>query len=219
MTSVLSAGNGLLFSATRTLFGMSMEGTAPKFFSKTLKSGVPIYCVLASLSVGLLAFLQASNNSAKVLTWLVYLITACQLLNYFSVCLTYRHFYSALKHQGIDRNSLPYKSRFQPYTSYIAMFSTALMLFLLGYDLFIKGGWSLLYFFLDYTFLAVFPLAVIFWKVVKRTKYVKPGTADLTVDGMVPAIDQYEQSIADDSDPTLHGAIKGIFEGMRMKMK
>jgi yeast amino acid transporter len=213
MTSVLSAGNGLLFSATRTLYGMSKEGTAPKFFSKTLKSGVPVYCVLASLSVGLLAFLQTSNSSAKVLTWLVYLITACQLLNYFATALTYRHFYSALKHQGVDRNTLPYKGKFQPYTSYIAMFFTALMLFLLGYDLFITGGWDILYFFLDYTFLAVFPLAVVFWKVVKRTKYVKPGTADLTVDGMVPAIDQYERSTAEETNGKVEGLLDRFFNG------
>lgn len=219
MTSVLSAGNGILFAATRTLYGMSLEGTAPKFFSKTLKSGVPIYSVLGGLSVGLLAFLQSSNSSAKVLTWLVYLITACQLLNYFSTALTYRHFYAALKQQGIDRDTLPYKGKFQPYTSYVAMFATALMLFLLGYDLFITGGWDILYFFLDYTFLGVFPLAVLFWKIVKKTKYIRPGTADLTVGGLVPAIDKYERSSEEETAPSkgLESVLDRLFNGKGTK--
>jgi len=218
MTSVLSAGNGILFSATRTLYGMSLEGTAPKFFSKTLKSGVPVYSVLAGLSVGLLAFLQSSNSSAKVLTWLVYLITACQLLNYFSTALTYRHFYAALKQQGVDRNRLPYKGKFQPYTSYVAMFATTLMLLLLGYDLFITGGWDILYFFLDYTFLGVFPLAVIFWKVVKKTKYVMPGTADLTVGGLVPEIDEYERCLEEEKPSTgVEGFFDRLFNGKAVK--
>ncbi|KXS97305.1 hypothetical protein AC578_10723 [Pseudocercospora eumusae] len=72
----------------------------------------------------------------------------------------------------LDRRSLPYLGKFQPYCSYVAMFGCLLMLLLLGFDLFLADGWSVMYFFLDYTFLA-------------ETKYVKAGTADLTVGGLV----------------------------------
>lgn len=188
MTSVLSSGNGIFFAATRTLYGMALEGTAPKFFSKTLKSGVPYYAVATVIAFSCLAFLQASNSSAKVLTWLVDLVTACQLLNYFAVALTYRHFHAAVVQQNLDRRSLPYRGKFQPYCSYVAMFGCLLMLLLLGFDLFVADGWSVIYFFLDYTFLAAFPLAVLFWKLLRKTKYVKPGTADLTVGGLVSQV-------------------------------
>ncbi|GME65054.1 hypothetical protein GTA08_BOTSDO02731 [Neofusicoccum parvum] len=213
MTSVLSSGNGILFAATRTLHGMSLNGTAPRFFSKTLKSGVPIWSVVAGLAFCLLAFLQVSNSSAKVLNWLVDLITACQLLNYFSVALTYRHFFSALKRQGIDRNTLPYRGRLQPYASYVAMFATALMLLLLGYDLFIAGGWDVTYFFLDYTFLAAFPLAFVLWKVAKRTTYVRPGTADLSVGGLVQEIEAYERAFVARAKGRVEGVLDRVFNG------
>jgi amino acid transporter len=196
MTSVLSSGNGILFSATRTLYGMSLNGTAPRFFSKTMKSGVPIYAVLAGLAFCCLAFLQVRSSSAQVLVWLVDLITACQLLNYFSVALTYRQFYTALRLQGVDRRTLPYRGKFQPYAAYIAMVGCVVMLLLLGFDVFIAGGWDLTFFFLDYTFLAVFPIAFGLWKILRRTRFVEPGKADLTVERLVSGIDEYEKVLA-----------------------
>lgn len=217
MTSVLSSGNGIFFAATRTLYGMGLDGTAPRLFSKTLKSGVPIYAVMMALIFCCLAFLQVKSSSAEVLTWLVDLITACQLLNYFSVALTYRHFYASLKKQGIDRQTLPYRSKFQPYASYVAMFGCGLMLLLLGYDLFIAGGWDITYFFLDYTFLAAFPLAVVFWKVIKRTTYVRPGKADLKVGGLVLEIDEYEQFATPESRGWTTVAVDRLLRRTKLK--
>lgn len=100
MTSILSAGNGLLYAAARTLHGMSLEGHAPRIFSRCTKQGVPIWALAFSLSFCLLAFLQVKSSSAVVMTYLVDLITCCQMLNYGFTALTYRHFYSALKKQG-----------------------------------------------------------------------------------------------------------------------
>ncbi|KAH7024416.1 amino acid permease [Microdochium trichocladiopsis] len=192
MTSIFSAGNGLLFSATRVLHGMSLTGYAPKVFSKCTKGGVPVYALAFALSFCLLAFLQASSSSAKVLTYLVDLVTCCQLLNYGFTAFTYRHFYSALKKQGIDRGALPYKGRFQPYTSYVAMGGTAIMLFFSGYYLFTDGGWDVMWFFLNYGMIIFFVLAAGGWKLLKKSRYVKPGTADLSMGGLKEEIDTYE---------------------------
>lgn len=192
LTSVFSSGNGLTYAATRSLFGMAVEGRAPKFFAYTTKRGVPIFAAIGSLSFCLLAFLCVKNSSADVLTWLVYLITACQLLNYLGTCITYLHFRRACRVQGMPRENLPYKARFQPYGTYYAIFGLVLFLLLLGYDLFFPGGWSYLYFFLDYSMLAAFPLAMLAWKVIKKTKYVRPEDADLGLGTTKAEIDNYE---------------------------
>lgn len=192
MTSIFSAGNGLLFSATRTLHGMSLEGHAPRFFSWCTKGGVPLYALLFSLCFCLLAFLQVNSSSGVVLTYLVDLVTCCQLINYGFTALTYRHFYAALARQGVSRDSLPYKGRFQPYTSYFAMGGTLFMLLAAGYDLFIDGGWDVMWFFLDYGMIAFFVIAFVGWKVVFRSRYVRPGTADLSLGGLREEIDNYE---------------------------
>jgi len=192
LTSVFSSGNGLTYAATRSLFGMAVEGRAPKFFAYTTKRGVPIFAAIGALSFCLLAFLCVQNSSASVLTWLVYLITACQLLNYFGTCITYLHFRRACQVQGVPRETLPYKARFQPYASYYALFGLGLFMLLLGYDLFFPGGFSYLYFFLDYSMLAAFPLAIFAWKVIKKTKYVRAADADLGLGTTKAEIDNYE---------------------------
>lgn len=126
--------------------------------------------------------------------YLIILITANQLLNHFSVSLTYIHFYRSLKTQGIDRNTLPYKGRFQPYTSYIAVVATGIIIVLLGFDLFVDfpNNWSIKYFFLDYAMLAFFAFMFLGWKIFKGTRYVQPGTADLSLGEAKNEIDAYE---------------------------
>ncbi|EMD94369.1 hypothetical protein COCC4DRAFT_43835 [Bipolaris maydis ATCC 48331] len=192
MTSIFSAGNALLYAATRTLHGMSLEGHAPRFFSRCTKNGVPIWSLAFSLLFCLLAFLQVNSSSAIVLTYLVDLVTCCQMLNYGFTAVTYRHFFSALQKQGISRDTLPYKGRFQPYTSYLAMAGTLFVLLMAGYDLFLDGGWDVMWFFLDYGMIGFFILAFVFWKLVWRSKYVRPGTADLGLGGLKEQIDTYE---------------------------
>lgn len=193
MTSVFSAGNGLLFSATRTLHGMALEGHAPRVFARCTRAGVPLWALLFSLAFCLLAFLQVSNSSAAVLTYLVDLVTCCQLLNYLFTAVTYRHFYAALAARGgVGRDALPYRGRFQPYSSYVAMGGTAFMLLAGGYDLFLDGGWDVKWFFLDYAMIGFFFLAFCGWKLCRRSRYIRPGTADLSLGGLKEEIDNYE---------------------------
>ncbi|KAI0485038.1 putative general amino acid permease [Xylariaceae sp. FL0804] len=192
MTSIFSAGNGLLFSAARTLHGMSLAGHAPRLLSRCTRRGVPVYCLAVALAFCLLAFLQVGSSSADVLDYLVDLVTCCQLLNYCSTCVTYLHFRAALRRQGVPRDALPYRGRFQPYAAYFAIFFTALIALLLGYDIFLAGGWSVKWLFLDYAMIGFFIVMFVAYKVVRRTRYVQPGTADLSLGGLKDEIDAYE---------------------------
>lgn len=69
MLSVFSAGNSYVFCASRTLYGMALERKMPRFLTKCTGSGVPVYCVLFTIAISLLAFLGVSNDSSKVLGW------------------------------------------------------------------------------------------------------------------------------------------------------
>jgi yeast amino acid transporter len=110
-----------------------------------------------------------------------------------SACISYVHFYYSLKRQGISRDTLPYKSRFQPYAAYIGIVMTILMNLLLGFD--ILSPFEVKWFFLDYTLLAAFPVAFVAWKVVKKTKYHPLGTGDLGLGGQVKEVDDYEDLV------------------------
>lgn len=115
MTSIFSAGNSYVFCASRTLFGLALEGKVPRFLARCTNTGVPIYCVGVTLAISMLSFLQVSNNAAVVFQWyvcsgprtqqeqrgnnrvhyrFVNLVTASQLLNYAIISFTYIRFHN-----------------------------------------------------------------------------------------------------------------------------
>ncbi|KAF4963465.1 hypothetical protein FSARC_8514 [Fusarium sarcochroum] len=196
VTTIFSAGNAYTYCATRTLYSLSLDGQAPKFFQKTTKAGVPLYCLLLTMVFPLLSFLTVSNGTATVITWLVNLVTAAQVLDYVIICITYLRFYKACKAQNLDRRSLPYYGWGQPYCAWVALvFMTALVCGY-GYEVFLPGHWDLGSFFTYYTMLLLAPVLYIGWKVTKKTKIVKPELADLIWDA--PIIDALEAETMDE---------------------
>lgn len=54
LTAIFSAGNSYVYCASRTLFGLALEGKAPRFFTHCTKAGVPIWSVTFTLAIALL---------------------------------------------------------------------------------------------------------------------------------------------------------------------
>ncbi|KAK2875363.1 hypothetical protein FQN49_001657 [Arthroderma sp. PD_2] len=179
LSAAFSAGNSYVYCASRCLYGLALEGKAPRIFTRCAKNGVPIYSVGIVLLIALLSFLQVSNNAAIVLQWFINLVTASQLINFSAITFTYIRFYKAMKAQGISRDTLPFKSRFQPYLAYYAFIGPFIMAFVGGYTVFLPGNWSIPTFLFSYTMIAVCPLIFLGWKWLKRTKLLKPEEVDL----------------------------------------
>ncbi|KAF2747827.1 AAT family amino acid transporter [Sporormia fimetaria CBS 119925] len=192
VTSIFSAGNAYTYCATRTLYALAIEGRAPRVFTKCTKKGVPIYAFCLVMLFPLLSFLQISNNSAKVLTWLLNLITAGGLIDFIVMCITYICFYNACKAQGVDRKTLPYCGWFQPYSAWIGLVGLTCVVFAYGYSVFLPGNWNIEDFFSYYTMLGVAPVLYVGWKFFKKTEVVSANKLDLTWDA--PIIDAYEAS-------------------------
>ncbi|KJZ76426.1 hypothetical protein HIM_04155 [Hirsutella minnesotensis 3608] len=191
LTAAFSAGNSYVYCASRSLYGLALEGKAPKFMMTCTKKGVPVYCVAFVLLFALLAFLQLESNAAVVLDWFVQLVTASQLINYAVVCFTYLCFYRAMQAQGLSRDSLPYKARFMPYAAYYGLTGTLIMAFVGGYTVFLPGQWKVPNFLFSYTMIPVFPILFFGWKLVHKTRLLKPGEVDLHKD--LAEIEEYER--------------------------
>jgi len=189
-TSIYSAGNTYTYCATRTLYGLALEGRAPKVLTKCTKSGVPYLCFAIVICFPFLSFLQVSSSSAIVLTWLVNLITAGGIIDYIVMGVTYICFYHACKAQGVDRKTFPYTGWLQPWCGYLGTAWMTMIVFCFGYASF--APWSTDGFFSNYTMLLIAPVTFTFWKVLKKTKFVKPLEADLVWER--PVVDAYEES-------------------------
>ncbi|SMY20671.1 unnamed protein product [Zymoseptoria tritici ST99CH_1A5] len=193
VTSIFSAGNTYTYCATRSLYGLALEGRAPGIFKYCTKNGIPLACFVFTMLFPCLSFLQLSSGSAKVLTWLINLITAGGVINYIVMTITYICFYNALKAQGIDRKSLPYTGWFQPYGAYIGLAWMILIVLTYGYSSFVP--WSVESFFTYYSMLILAPILFIGWKLIHKTKFVKSTQADLVWER--PVIDAYEETFID----------------------
>ncbi|KAH7376949.1 putative arginine permease [Plectosphaerella cucumerina] len=190
-TTIFAAGNTVLYSATRCLYGLALEGRAPKVLRKVNKSGVPIYCFLVTMIFPLLSLLQLSSGAAEVLTWLINLATGATLIYFITALITYIRFHRACEVQGFDRGKLPYKGLFQPYGAWIALIFEILILFFYGYRSVVPFSVSG---FITAYFMPLFvPCLFVGWKLIKKTKFVRAADVDLIWEA--PLIDAYEATL------------------------
>lgn len=108
------------------------------------------------------------------------------------MCYTYLHFRKALAAQGISRDSLPHKSFWQPYATWYALIMCFIFTFVGGYTVFLPGFWDIPTFLFSYTMIGVFPILYFGWKLLHRTKWVKPHEADLQKD--LAEIEEYQRN-------------------------
>ncbi|KAE8377605.1 general amino acid permease-like protein AGP2 [Aspergillus bertholletiae] len=208
VTSIYSAGNALVYTCSRSLHGLALNGHAPKIFSKCTQSGVPIYSLLVALAFACLSYLKLGSGSVQVLNWLTNLITGGELITYIGMCVNYLFFYRALKAQGYDRRSLPYRGWFQPYGTWVALFWLLGVEIFSGYDIFLKGRWDLGSFFSHYT-MAFLALCTFFgWKVGYRSRIVRPEEADLV--WARPDVERHEAEMGEEEHMGFHRRFMGI---------
>lgn len=74
LISAWSAGNSYLYLASRSLYSLSLDGNAPKIFTRCTKSGIPYYAVMASAAWSPLAYLNVSSGGATVFNWFINLM-------------------------------------------------------------------------------------------------------------------------------------------------
>ncbi|KAL7945558.1 putative arginine permease [Trichoderma barbatum] len=190
-TTIFAAGNTVLYSATRCLYGMSLEGRAPKFLRKVTKSGTPIYCFAVTMVFPLLSLLQLGSGSSTVLTWLINLATGATLIYFITALITYIRFHRACQVQGFNRDNLPYKGWFQPYSAWFALIFELVIIVFYGYRSlhpFNVSGFVTAYFMPFFV-----PCLFIGWKLIKKTKFIRAKDVDLVWEA--PLIDAYEASL------------------------
>lgn len=195
LSAAFSAGNSYVYCASRSLFGLALEGKAPRFLTKCTSKGVPIYCVLIVLLFSLLSFLQLSAGTAVVLSWFISLVTASQLINFSVMAFTFIRFKAACEAQGLSRDKLPYKGWGQPYLAWYALAGCFTMTFVGGYTVFLPGKWNVPTFLFSYTMIFVFPALFCGWKLLKKTKWLRAENVDLFKD--VAEIESYTKNYVD----------------------
>ena len=144
--------------------------------------GVPYVCVLVTASISLLTYMSSTAGSTKVFTWFQNLTSITQILTWLSISVAYIRFHAALRAQNVPRSTLVFESPLQPYIAWFTLIFFATIAFFNGFYTFPSKtkGFDASGFVTAYVGLVIYAALFIFWKVYKRTRWVKSEEADIT---------------------------------------
>ena len=144
--------------------------------------------------------MAVSSGAGKVFDWFANMTSVAGLMTWFGICITYIRFHKGMKAQGIDRTTLPYYTRVQPFAAWFGAISTfiiclvrrpyytslpnkVLMLFQFsGWSVFLKGKWNAANFVTNYLPFILFPILYIGSSLYYRTPTVAPEDMDFVSD-------------------------------------
>ncbi|KAJ0426578.1 amino acid permease/ SLC12A domain-containing protein [Aspergillus carlsbadensis] len=191
-TSAISAGSGCIFIASRTLYGLSRDGHAPRFFQKCNRFGTPFYAVGLSCAFLPLSYMTLGSGASVVFGWFVNITTVAGLIGWVVIQGTYLRFFYGLRAQGFDRRDLPYRNFLQPYAAWATLFMVVMILIFSGYDVFTKGNFTASGFLTSYLNIGIFAVLYIFFKFYLKSKVVP--LKDIDFQSEFDAIEQEKAS-------------------------
>jgi amino acid transporter len=174
---VLSAANSNVYSGSRILLGLAQESSAPAFLKRTSKGGVPYAAVGFTSVFGLLAFLNLTKSGGTVFDWFMNIAGVAGFICWASINLCHIQFMRALKARNISRDTLPYKSMWQPVFAWYGLFFNVLIITTQGFTAFIP--WDVEGFFIAYVSVILFAVLYVGHKLIMKTSFVKTGEADI----------------------------------------
>ncbi|QRV74899.1 amino acid permease [Ceratobasidium sp. AG-Ba] len=196
LISAWSAGNSDLYASSRTLYALALEHKAPAFLRKCTKGGLPVWSVFVTALFGFLAYLNAGSQTAvTVFNWLYNISSITGLITWEVILCSYLRMYYGIKKQGLSRDDFPYKAPFQPYASWFGAIFVALVLFFNGFTVFLRGNWDVSTFLAAYICLPIFAAFYLYWKIAKKTKWVRLEEIDF-VTGRRELDEMNEQELA-----------------------
>lgn len=121
LTSVLSAGNSVLYVASRLLHSMALSGRAPRVLARTTRHGVPIWGVLGTTAIASLAFCSSFVGDSVVYTWLYNATGLSGFIVWVCICIAHLRFRAGWRAQGKAVADLPYRAKLYPVGTWFAL--------------------------------------------------------------------------------------------------
>ncbi|MDX6018786.1 phenylalanine transporter [Scandinavium sp. V105_16] len=133
LVASLSVYNSGVYSNSRMLFGLSVQGNAPKFLTRINRRGVPVNSLILSGAITSLVVLVNYLLPHEAFGLLMALVVATLLLNWVMICLAHLKFRAAQRRIG----RVPkFRALWAPVSNYICI---AFLLMILGLMLTMDG--------------------------------------------------------------------------------
>ncbi|KAI7863218.1 amino acid permease/ SLC12A domain-containing protein [Spinellus fusiger] len=179
LTTVLSAGNSGLYASSRTLYDLACENKAPHIFKKVTKTGIPIYCVLLTGFVGMLAFLTSLFGNGVVYNWLLNISGVAGFIAWLGIAASHYRFRRAYIAQGYLVSDLTFKARIFPVGPVFAFAICSFVLVGQGYNAWSSDPVSASDLIACYIGIPFVFILYIGYKIVKKSKVIPLMEVDL----------------------------------------
>lgn len=127
--------------------------------------------------------MNVSSSSKVVFGYFVNLVTIFGLLTWISILVSHIYFVRACKAQGVTKDQLAYRSPLGIWGSYIALFFCILIALTKNFNVFTRsksyGDFDYKNFITGYLGIPLYLMLIFGYKIVMKSKGVKPETADL----------------------------------------
>ncbi|KAJ0322255.1 hypothetical protein COL5a_008864 [Colletotrichum fioriniae] len=175
---VFSAANSDIYISSRTLYGIAIDGKAPRIFSKTTKAGVPVVALGLCGVFCCLAYMSVSSGAATVFGYLTNVVTVFGLLTWISILVSHIFFCRARTAQRIDAAYIPYRAPLGAWGSYAALGFLIVLTLTKGIEVFV-GTFDYKNFIVQYIGIPVYLICIFGYKIFKKSHRVRAETADL----------------------------------------
>jgi amino acid transporter len=200
LISVMSVGNSAVYGSSRTMAALAEQGFAPKIFGYIDRAGRPLVSIIITLAIGLLCFLAGTKQQGIVFDWFMAISALCVLFTWASICFCHIRFRRALKVQGRSTDELAFTSMVGVWGSWFGVIINVLII--------IAQFWIALFpiggepnansFFMAYISVPLVAACFIFWKLFKRTKFLRAHEIDVMTGRRELDLDLLQQELAEE---------------------
>ncbi|KIJ47993.1 hypothetical protein M422DRAFT_248140 [Sphaerobolus stellatus SS14] len=179
LTSAWSAGSSDLYTSSRALYGLAVNGHAPRFLRIVDRRGTPYPSLIVCSVFGALAYTGVSAGSSRTFNYFSNMSSVAGIINWMGICIAALRFRRGLKAQGFGLEILPYKSPLMPYIGWWSLSWILVIIIFAKWDVFIKGRWDTGSFISTYLPIPFFVVMFVGYKFWKKTKVVSLKEMDL----------------------------------------
>jgi amino acid transporter len=181
LCAVLSVGNSSVYGASRTLCALADCGQAPRILAYIDRKGRPLSSVALSMVLGFIAYINCAQVGPQVFNWLLALSGLSSFFTWGSICACHIMFRLAWKAQGHTLDELAFAAPLGIAGSCLGLLLNILCLIAQFYIAIFPIGASpsAEAFFEAYLAAPILILFYVFWKIWKKTPFMRPSTIDL----------------------------------------
>ncbi|MGY0162598.1 amino acid permease [Edwardsiella tarda] len=129
LTAALSVYNSCVYSNSRMLYGLSLQGHAPHWLTRISRRGIPLRSIALSGLTTSLVILINYLMPGKAFALLMALVVSTLVINWVMICMAHLKFKAAMNRQGVATH---FRALWYPYGNYLCLAFLGLILVIMA---------------------------------------------------------------------------------------